>query len=207
MSETQLFLPFFEASRYDLDRLFFAILPSPVAAAQIAERIHSLCVEHGLKGRPVAPSRLHISLHGLGDHSRLPQTLIEVARNAAASIAMPPFEIEFDRVMSFNRKDKKRPFVLRVGSDMTALNMFHRCLGDAMKKAGLGLWVASHFTLHMTLLYDDCAVKERPIEPICLTVSDFVLVHSLVGRSRYLELARWPLRRGPGQAGAAPSTS
>jgi 2'-5' RNA ligase len=46
----------------------------------------------------------------------------------------------------------------------------------------------------MTLLYDSRVVRERPIEPIRIDVQDFVLVHSLVGRRRHIELARWPLR-------------
>jgi 2'-5' RNA ligase len=192
MPARQLFLPF-EAPQHGLDRLFFAILSSPDAALQIAERVHFLRVEHELKSRPIASKRLHISLHGLGDYPRLPEILIEIARRAGASVAMPPFEIEFDRVVSFNRKDKSRPFVLRVGRDFAALKTFHRLLGEAMRKAGLGRWVASHFTPHMTLLYDDRVVKERTIEPIRLAVSDFALVHSLAGRSRYIELARWPL--------------
>ena len=50
------------------------------------------------------------------------------------------------------------------------------------------------FVPHMTLLYDTRMVAERPIEPMRLTVRDFALVHSLVGQSRYIELARWPLR-------------
>ena len=59
----------------------------------------------------------------------------------------------------------------------------------------------------------DRAVKEQAIEPVRLTVSDFALVHSLVGRSRYIELARWPLRwpmpdwRRSGCTGPAPSST
>jgi 2'-5' RNA ligase len=189
MPEQQLFLPF-EAP---LDRLFFAILSPPEAAVQIADCFHALRSEHGLKGRPIGPDRLHISLRGLGDHPRLPKTLIEKAQGAGASVAMPPFEVVLDRAVSFARKNEKPPVVLRASGDVTPLITFHRFLGEAMKKAGLGRWVVSQFTPHMTLLYDSRMVKEQAIEPVRLTVSDFVLVHSLVGRSRYIELARWPL--------------
>ena len=188
----QLFLPF-DAPPSALDRLFFAVLSCSDTALQIAERITPLRDEHGLKGRPIASQRLHVSLHGLGDYPGLPEILVELARRAGASVSMPPFEIAFDPVMSFNRKDRKRPLVLRVGSDLAVLETFHRLVGEAMKKAGLGRWVAPRFTPHMTLLYDNRIVREQAIEPIRLTVSDFALVHSLVGRSRYIELARWPL--------------
>jgi hypothetical protein len=42
----------------------------------------------------------------------------------------------------------------------------------------------------MTLLYDGRAVRELPIEPILINVQDFVLVHSIVGQHKHIELAR-----------------
>jgi 2'-5' RNA ligase len=193
MRESQLFLPF-EEPQPALDRLFFAILSPLGAAAQIAERIQFLRTEHGLKGRPIGSERLHISLHNLGDHPRLPKTLVEQARVVGASVAVPPFDIVFDRAVTFAIKRKRLPLVLRAGGELPALDAFHRCLGEAMKKAGLGRRVAPHFTPHMTLLYDERVVEECAVETVRLTVRDFALVHSLVGRSRYIELARWPLR-------------
>jgi 2'-5' RNA ligase len=143
MPEHQLSLPF-EAPQYSRDRLFFAILSPPDAALQIAERTHSLRIEYGLETRPIASERLHISLHGLGDYPKLPSTLIEQARNAGASVSMPQFEIAFDSVLSFDRKHKKRPLVLRT-RNLVGLVTFQRRIGEAMKKAGLGRWVASLF--------------------------------------------------------------
>jgi 2'-5' RNA ligase len=190
MPEHQLLLPF-EAP---LDRLFFAILAAPDAVAQIVERIRCLRADHGLKGWAIGPERLHVSLHGLGDHPRLPKTLIEQARDVGASVAMPPFDVVLDRAVSFRRTNRRPPVVLRASGDVTPLITFHRRLGDGMKKSGLGRRVASHFSPHMTLLYDDRIVKERAIDAVRLTVRDFALVHSLLGRSRYIELARWPLQ-------------
>jgi 2'-5' RNA ligase len=202
MPEQQLFLPFDpdqtrrveRPRKAEPDRVFFAILPPRHAALAIAERIRLLRAEHELRGRPTAATQLHISLHGLGRFFQIPSVIIASAREAGASVAMRPFEIAFDRVLSFGKGDGKRPLVLRPGDDTMALAAFHRRLGDAMTKAGLRRSRASHFTPHMTLLYDDRAVKEQAIAPIRFPVDGFVLVHSLVGRSRYIELARWPLR-------------
>lgn len=160
---------------------------------QIVECTRLLRVEHGLRGRAIEAERLHISLHGLGDHLSLPNMLIEEARDVGASVAMPPFDVVFDRAVSFRRTNRRPPVVLRASGDVTPLITFHRRLGDAMRKARLGR-VASHFSPHMTLLYDDRVMKERVIEAVRLSVRDFTLVHSLVGQSRYIELARWPLR-------------
>jgi 2'-5' RNA ligase len=42
----------------------------------------------------------------------------------------------------------------------------------------------------VTLLYDECGIKEQPIEPISWTVNEFVLVHSLLGKGRYIPLGK-----------------
>jgi len=46
----------------------------------------------------------------------------------------------------------------------------------------------------VTLLYDDCSVAEQAVETICWTAREFVLVHSLIGQTLHVPLARWPLR-------------
>jgi 2'-5' RNA ligase len=177
-----------------LHRLFFAILAPPDAALPITRFAHRLRGDYGLKSRPIASSRLHISLRGFGDYPALPDMLVDRARSAGASVSAPAFETTLDRVTSFGRGDGKRPVVLRARKDPAELAALHVHLGEAMKKAGLGRWVAPHFAPHMTLLYDKREVKERAIEPIRMTVRDFVLVQSLVGQSRYIELGRWALR-------------
>ena len=73
---------------------------------------------------------------------------------------------------------------------------FHRSIivvvKDYLEMAGLGPR-APHYTPHLTLLYGDRFVADHPVEPVGWTVHEFVLVHSLLGRSRYLLVARFPL--------------
>jgi 2'-5' RNA ligase len=95
--------------------------------------------------------------------------------------------------LSFRHTRSKRPFVLRAGGDTAALAAFHRALGEAVIRAGLDRRVTWHFTPHMTLLYDQRLVAEHAIEAFGWTVTDFVLVHSLVGQGKHVHLARWPL--------------
>lgn len=175
------------------DRLFFALVPDPDTAARIARLAHRLRREHGLKGRVIATERFHVTLHHLGDHAGLPEDLIATARTAAASVAMPPFEVVFDRVGSFSRKLGNRPLVLRGDDGVVALKTFQQALGLAMTKAGLGRWAESQYTPHVTLLYDDRAVDEQIVETIVWTAREFILMHSLLGRTRHVPLARWPL--------------
>lgn len=62
-----------------------------------------------------------------------------------------------------------------------------------MTATGLGRWVERNFTPHVTLLYDDRSVAPQAIEPIAWTVREFVLVHSLLGRTEHRILGRWSL--------------
>lgn len=175
------------------DRLFFAIRPGEVACSQIVKLTTRLRGEFGLKGTPIRPERLHSTLNHLGDHVGLPQALVDQATAAAASIVAPAFDVEFDHVASFARP-RNLPLVLRGGAGLAALMAFQQALGVAMTRVGLGRRVETHFTPHVTLLYDDKSVAQKGIEPIRWTVREFVLVHSLLGQTVHKTLASWPLQ-------------
>lgn len=177
------------------DRLFFALLPDAPTAAAIASTARRLKAEHGLKGRVLATSRLHVTLHFLGDHVGLPQALVDGLGAAASQLRCAPFDLCFDHAMSFAGRPRKRPFVLR-GSDegLAALMDFRAALSDVLVQGGFGALVEARFTPHVTLLYDDQLRPPQPVEPIVWRVREFVLVDSLIGQSRHVPLARWPLQ-------------
>ena len=176
------------------DRLFFAIFPDADTAARIAQLAQQLYGEHGLHGSPLKTERFHVTLHHLGDYAGLPPHIISMASEAAAAVAMPPFEVAFDRAASFSGTPRNRPLVLRGGDGVAALMAFQQALGMATKRSGLGRWVKPGYTPHVTLLYDDYCVAEQAVETIGWTAHEFVLVHSLLGQTRHVPLARWPLR-------------
>ena len=193
MSE-QLVFPGFQYPSVATDKLFLAFVPPAAVIRSIGNLTQQLREDHRLRGKPLAPSCLHVSLHALGMYHGMPAGLVETVDTAASSVALPPFDIHFDRALSFANKRAARPFVLRSSREIAALNAFHRVLGDAMSRAGLGRWVTWHFTPHMTLLYDRQVVDEHPVETVSWTVKEFVLVHSFVGQGKHLHLARWLLR-------------
>ena len=106
----------------------------------------------------------------------------------------PPFELVFDRVVSFESRSGRHPLVLQGSDGIAGLIAFREVLGAAMQKAGLWRCVKPHYQPHLTLLYDGRRVAERTVEAVGWTVQEFVLVHSLYGRTRYAQLERWPLR-------------
>lgn len=194
MSE-QLSLIGFDPPPKRTDRLFFAIFPDTDAAARMGRLTDRLRTEQHLRGRPLDATRLHVTLHHVGDYAGLPEQLVDQARDAAAMVAMLPFDVCFNRVASF-RRSQSLPLVLRGDeqAERGGLMSFQQALGQAMTQVGLGRMVNQRYTPHVTLLYDDRNVAEHPVEPINWTVREFVLVHSLLGQHRHVPLGRWPLR-------------
>ncbi|MDB5847971.1 MAG: hypothetical protein JWP29_1723 [Rhodoferax sp.] len=182
------------------DRLMFAVYPTPpTAVCRIAPLAQRLRTQLSLRGKPIATERFHSTVHYLGDYAGLPPDLLANAREAGSAVKMKPFQVTFDRAASFDTKPSNRPLVLRGGSGekggkgVEGLRNFHDALGHAMQRVGLGRWALPQFTPHITLLYDDQAVDEVPTEEVSWPVTEFVLVHSLLGGSSHVPLARWTL--------------
>lgn len=175
--------------------LYFLIFPDGLAAARIAALAHQCRREYRLRAKPLPISRFHISLQNLGvyDDMRTPEHIAVKARDAAANVKMNPFAVMFDRVESFSSRKRHYPLVLRGDGGVVGLEIFYRSLGIAMRLAGLKSRL--NFTPHITLLYDDHRIAERPIEPIGWTVREFELILSLNGQTIYRPLGRWQLRR------------
>jgi 2'-5' RNA ligase len=171
-----------------LDGLFFSIFPDRAAAVRIANTAEHFRRAYRLKGAPLLTDRFHVTVQGLGNYDGLPRSIVAKAIEAGAAVTSMPFEVAFDRITSFAGSDA---LVLRGGDGVDGIVMFHDVLGVAMRKSGLS--AGSQFTPHITLLYDGRRVDEQFIELIRWTVRDFVLVHSLRGRTMHIPLERWHL--------------
>jgi 2'-5' RNA ligase len=182
----------FEDPPVATDRLFLGLFPPAEVALRIGDAAQALRQSEGLRGKILATDRFHVTLHHLGDYAGVPKNVVAMAEAACASLKAAPFELAFDRVMSFKRP-RNLPFVMRGDEGLQAVTAFQHQLGEALKRAGLGKWAEAAYTPHVTLLYDDTSVAERPIDPITWTAHEFVLVHSLIGKTVHIPLARWPL--------------
>ena len=49
------------------------------------------------------------------------------------------------------------------------------------------------FEPHVTLAYIDKYLRSEPVEAVGWMVEDLVLIHSLMGKTQYIELGRWKL--------------
>jgi 2'-5' RNA ligase len=177
------------------DRLFFAIFPDAGTAARIARLRQELVVRLGLKGKPVSTGRLHATLHHVADYAEpLPQDIVAVACEAADTVRMPPFIVAFNSVESFRGRPGNQPLVMRGDDGVAGLMMLQQRPGSAMEKAGLGRCVR-HYTPHVTLLRGSRLVGDPDVRVTSWSVHEFVLVHSLLGRSSYRMLTRFPAQR------------
>jgi 2'-5' RNA ligase len=182
------------------DRLFFALFPSEEAIPQIVKTSQNLRDQHGLTGKSLSNDRLHVTLHHVGDYAGgLPNGLVEAAQNVAARIAMPAFDVTFDRAMSFAGRPRNRPFVLRGnekhGGGLAALMAFQKTMYLAMCRVGLqGPRANAKFAPHVTLMYDDQGIAEQAVEAVSWSAHDFVLVHSLLGQTKHIHLGHWPIQ-------------
>lgn len=192
---TQLTLPGFEATpQLPAHRLFLAIKPDAETAGRIARLIEQLRPVVGFKGKALRTERLHVTLHHLGDFVHLPpDDIVARVRAAADSLALPAFDATFNQVVSFHGRRDHRPFVLLGDEGVVGVTAFQAALGEALQHAAVPVPHGT-FKPHITLLYDRGGFAPKAIEPITWRVREFVLIHSWLGKTRYDELARWPLK-------------
>lgn len=116
---------------------------------------------------------------------------VDIAKRAAESVATAslPLSFVFDRVLGF---PASKAFVLASNSDSSiVLATLRQNLEVAMRK--LGLRAKPVKTPHLTLMYSNQTVKERPVEPIQWTIKAFTLIRSHVGKTLHEPLGSWPL--------------
>lgn len=175
------------------DSLFFCVFPDDAACEAIAVESDGLRVEHSLTGRALEASRLHLTLHFLGQHAGLRQDIVEAACVAADQVSQSPFGITLASASSFGNLGGRRPCVLLCPEERPPVHALWRELGTRLMAAGLGRYLERQFTPHVTLLYDTHALMPQAIDPIQWQVRDFALVHSVVGRGEYRVLKSWSL--------------
>ncbi len=176
------------------DRVFVALFPDAQASAHINRMAPQLREQHQLRGKLRPPSHFHITLSHLDDYAGLPTHIVQAASQAclASTASTPPFDVKLDCVKSFGGKPGNRPFILCDNSGNSDLRNFQKRLVAELAKHGCPSDKGA-FTPHLTLLYDDKIIPRAPIDPVRWMAGEIVLVHSLLGKTRYFPLGCWPL--------------
>jgi 2'-5' RNA ligase len=165
---------------------FFALRPSAADAARIDAFSEKLLAEYGVRGKRLAPERLHISLDEVN------ASMVEAACLAADTVCLPAIEVCFDAAMTFSAG----AVVLAGAKGAAGLNgvrQLRTTLGCAMADRGFKL--RRSYEPHMTLAYDSRnQLAPMTIEPIAFPLTEFALVKSHVGRTRHEIIRTWTLK-------------
>ena len=172
------------------DRLLFLVYADPPAAAAAVETACGVRDEYGLTGPLILTRHIHSTLwHVCDDFSPPLPALIATLTACANRVSMPAFKVSFDCVESFTGG----ALVLRGEEGVVGLELLYENLS-----AALCMKRTRSFVPHVTLLRDKRHLLPAiPVVPIEWTVSEFVLVHSLLGKTTHRVLARFPLISPP----------
>ena len=173
--------------RPQVDRLFFALRPE-------RERAHAIVAWSeqalGTGWELQSAERLHVTLAITDDvgHDASPELITSMAA-IGERVAAEPFTLCLDKLVLTGRSAALRPS--RGNAGLRALNRSIRAAMENMRVSLRDKWA---FSPHMTLGYRKGPPMEQPAPRQEWLVEDFVLIRSLVGRTRHVAHGRWPLR-------------
>lgn len=165
-------------------RLFFALWPDEAVRDELAALVSQL----PLRGRRVPRSNWHMTLLFLGACDEM---ALAAARDAAARVIFPPFEVTLDRLGHFSRVG-----ATWVGPESTpdALQRLVSDLRSQLSTVGVLPGTASPFRAHVTLARKAAPPPEGAhCPPIRWPVRRFALMESVGGPNgvAYDVLAAW----------------
>ena len=178
-------------SRPSIHKLFFTLYPDAEAAEHIARLQGQIRDREGMWGRPMAKTRLHITLNGLGVFGVRPDRLVAEACEAVSRIRIPSFVVALNTVISW--KGKPRPLVILGDEGDYGVRWLHTEIHDALAARDLVSGREPAFNPHLTLLRDPRDMGEEMIPWVEWRVREFRLVDSLHGEGRHDLLGMWPL--------------
>lgn len=170
-----------------IHRLFFAIKPDPVTA----RRTDVFAEEIAAGARRVRPEHHHVTLAITKDYAHFPRPLADALLQAGTAVAADPFDLTLDRLAA-----SRRSVALRPAKSHPPLMALQRQIASAVDRQRISQRPGWSFSPHQTLFYREGEPWQRPVQGFRWQVGEFVLVHSLVGRTRHDILGRWPLTGG-----------
>ncbi|MDB6077206.1 MAG: 2-5 ligase [Akkermansiaceae bacterium] len=176
-----------------LSTIFVALMVEKAAARQVVGLGEGLSRGLGLKCKLRPQHILHVTLKYLGSYAEVPWHLVEDAKKHCATAARfaRSFEATFDQAMSFNGRPNRHPLVLTGRRRNSDLDRLHRVLAQAFGTGGSK--TAGGFLPHVTFGYGPTPFDVLEVEPVRWDVTEILLIRSLVGKTEYQELGRWPL--------------
>lgn len=168
-------------------RFFFALKFDDVTARRLRALAEQMLGAKGL----LRWEHLHMTL-ALGEDMDTPsEAVIAGLRRAGDAVALPAFEIILGQ-LSASRKS----IALRPDHVVPPLRALLDGLAAAMAWEGVAMRADWRASPHVTLGYRSGEPFSRPVTQVRWPVTQFVLVHSLVGLGRHETIASWDLTAG-----------
>ncbi|MES2661025.1 MAG: 2'-5' RNA ligase family protein [Verrucomicrobiota bacterium] len=185
-----------EKPKRRFDNLFVALLPPLSIAEDSRDRGLELEGRHCLRGNRRPTSHSHLTLFHVGNFFGLPIDIVEASRRAcsAAAALSQAFAFELDQAACFGSGWKNTPLVLKRQERHFQMDRLHERVVIQFHRQGISHRKKSKkFEPHITLSYLNGTFPTESIDPVGWMVRDLVLIHSLVGQTKYIELGRWKL--------------
>jgi RNA 2',3'-cyclic 3'-phosphodiesterase len=172
--------------------LFFAAVPPDSVKDRLAEAWASAGT-----GERFRRDTLHMTIRAVAGLYEPDPVVVKRARLAPAQIRTAPFELCFDRLLTFGGGPDDRALVLATDGRDGSANDLAVELHHAMKAVGLVPPGFQKVVPHLTLAYGPgFPDPRRLVEPIRWTIQDVTLVDSLQGQGRHVSLGTWRLPEG-----------
>ena len=151
--------------------------------ADVAARIAALPRNDPGRG----PELLHVTLLKLFDLHNAPPAWLPAMQAALDSFAGAPFPLAFDRI------ENRKAVTLRTKDPLAEARAFQAALLRHLlvEKAPLMLGTAPE--PHVTINYHGDRLRAERMPPIGWTVTEILLVESVVGKATHVEHGRWAL--------------
>ena len=160
--------------------LYVMAKPPPEAQAQIA------ALPRNDPGR--GPHLLHVTLLKLFDlHYARPEWLAQVIA-ALDTLDAPAFPLAFDRI------ENRKCVTLRTRAPLAEARAFQAALVRHLLAAKAPMMLGTTPEPHLTINYRGDRLGSHKTAPIGWTVTEILLVESVVGKTDHVEHGRWPLR-------------
>jgi 2'-5' RNA ligase len=187
-------------------RVFFALWPSPAAAASVAGQARPLAT--AIAARPMRADTLHLTLHFVGDvdRRRLPE-LLQAGAATAASGECRRFLLRLDQARYWRHNGI---VVLAASAPCAPAARLAAALAAATGTSAASA-TPREFVPHLTLLRGVGPMATAALanwkltEPMLIEANSFRLVESLreASGARYRVLGEWPLALASSSSGAA----
>jgi RNA 2',3'-cyclic 3'-phosphodiesterase len=160
--------------------LYLMAKPTPDAITQI------VALDRNDPGR--GGDLLHMTLMSLFDlHYAAPEWLPQV-KAAMDTFAGAPFPVAFDRI------ENRKAVTLRTKEVLTEARAFQAALVRHLLEKGAPIMLGTTPEPHVTINYHGDRLRAQKIAPIGWTVTEILLVESVVGKTTHIEHGRWALR-------------